>query len=51
MAKALEISVEELFKTDYIKPSEELLDEIVEKLKKMDRNEIEITYKFIKSLD
>ncbi len=50
-AKALNISVEEIFKTDYLKPTGELIKEIQDELKRANKEKIELIYKFIKSLD
>lgn len=45
------ITLFELFAIDYIKPQEELIEEIISDLKSIkNREQIEIIYKFIKSL-
>lgn len=49
LVNALNISVEELFANDYIKPSKELLSDIYTKLDKIKNNtqKLEIIYKMI----
>ncbi len=48
--ETLEITPEDLFMVNYLKPREMLVDEIIEKVKSIkDREKIEIIYKIIKS--
>lgn len=48
--ETLEITPEDLFMVNYLKPQEMLVDEIIEKVKSIkDREKIETIYKIIKS--
>lgn len=48
---ALEISVEDLFQVNYLKPQADLVEEIVQDVRAVrSREKIEIIYRFIKSI-
>lgn len=52
MLEILEITPQDLFKINHLKPQEDLVEEIIATIKNIkDREKIEIIYKIIKSFD
>jgi len=52
MLEILEITPQDLFKINHLKPQEDLVEEIITSIKNIkDREKIEIIYKIIKSFD
>lgn len=52
MLEILEITPQDLFKINHLKPQEDLVEEIIASIKNIkDREKIEIIYKIIKSFD